>query len=120
VIRAGGHRRCAAENGHGRDAARVAPITQLAESIGTPAEHNVAPPTAQLCALPSASWLALETPATATGTLRDAVVPSPSCPAPFAPQQRTLPSAIAAQVCELPAAIATAVPGRLTFTGAVR
>src|SRR5258708_17185487 len=43
--------------------------------------------------------------------------PSPNWPYSLAPQQRTLPSVLNAQVCLPPAAIATTLPSAATGTG---
>ena len=45
------------------------------------------------------------------GTARSTVVPSPSCPLSFAPQQKTRPSFSEAQVCAPPAETVAAAPG---------
>src|SRR5664280_2453029 len=61
--------------------------------------------------------MALVIPLTATGVELSVVVPSPSWPYPFQPQQATPPPASRAQVSLEPAVIAVAVVIPLTATG---
>lgn len=59
---------------------------------------------AQVWAFPAAMALRpLPSRVTATGAVRNWVLPSPSCPEVFRPQHRPPPSAVTAQVCSLPA-----------------
>src|SRR5207247_2347923 len=58
--------------------------------------------------------------ATSTGAVRSVVELLPTWPGPFAPQQRTVPSARSAQLWDPPAAIATAFDSPDTAVGVVR
>src|SRR5205807_2509007 len=60
------------------------------------------------CHQPAVTPTASVMPLTCTEVGARLVVPSPSCPDAFAPQQRTVPSARTAQVCSHPALMATA------------
>src|SRR6185369_5104451 len=86
-------------------------VTGLREPVAVPSPswpHSLAPQhftvpssrSAQLwCHHPAVTPTAPVIPPTGTGVRRRVVVPSPSCPNAFAPQQRTEPSARTAQLC---------------------
>src|SRR6266699_322639 len=75
----------------------------------------------QLCALatPRASAANLTLLATRTGVRRRVVVPSPSSPSPFHPQQYAAPAAVTPQLCSPPALTAAKEMPPATSTGTV-
>src|SRR5687768_6015610 len=69
---------------------------------------------------PAAICLNVWPPVTTTGPDRSVVVPSPSCPRLFLPQQYALPSLVSAHVCCTPASMRTNLSPVATETGASR
>ena len=67
--------------------------------------------------IPASTATAVAIPLTSTGVREGMIVPSPSCPSSFRPQQRTVPSCRSAQLCQPPVETATAAVIPLTVTG---
>lgn len=97
-------------------AARVAVVESPTWPSAFLPQHQACPPeaSAQVCPSPTLSWVKV-TPVgccTAVGVFRLVVLPSPSRPSRFYPQQYASPAAVRAQLCEPPAeSCANVTPG---------